>query len=70
MFGTPFNFTSPFAMGARIQDVSANFNSPGYNQLLIAQGYDHNWVLNPGHYGPLGLEPRRQRLRPGQRPCS
>jgi aldose 1-epimerase len=56
VFGTPFNFTSPFAMGARIQDVSANFNSPGYNQLLIAQGYDHNWVLNAGPYGPLGLD--------------
>jgi aldose 1-epimerase len=58
VFGTPFNFTRPFAMGARIQDVSANFNSPGYNQLLIAQGYDHNWVLNaqtPATTGPLGL---------------
>jgi aldose 1-epimerase len=58
VFGTPFNFTSPFAMGARIQDVSANFNSPGFNQLLIAQGYDHNWVLNPrtaATTGPLGL---------------
>jgi aldose 1-epimerase len=53
--GTPFDFTRPFAMGARIQDVSADFNSPGYNQLLIAQGYDHNWVLNQGPYGPLGL---------------
>ena len=47
VFGTPMNFTTPFAMGARIQDVSANFNSPGFNQLLEAQGYDHNWVLNP-----------------------
>jgi aldose 1-epimerase len=55
VFGTPMNFTTPFAMGARIQDVSANFNSPGFNQLLEAQGYDHNWVLNPGHFGPLGL---------------
>ena len=55
VFGTPMNFTTPFAMGARIQDVSANFNSPGFNQLLEAQGYDHNWVLNPGHLGPLGL---------------
>ena len=55
VFGTPMNFTAPFAMGARIQDVSANFNSPGFNQLLEAQGYDHNWVLNPGHLGPLGL---------------
>jgi len=48
VFGTPFDFTNPngTAIGARIDDVSANFNSPGYNQLLIAQGYDHNWVLN------------------------
>ncbi|MGD0606063.1 MAG: aldose epimerase family protein [Streptosporangiaceae bacterium] len=55
VFGTPFNFTRPTAIGARIDDYSANFNSPGYNQLLIAQGYDHNWVLNPGHGGPGGL---------------
>jgi aldose 1-epimerase len=44
--GTPFDFTTPHTIGSRIDDVSANFNSPGYNQLLIAQGYDHNWVLN------------------------
>jgi aldose 1-epimerase len=57
VFGTPFDFTNPngTAIGARIDDVSANFNSPGYNQLLIAQGYDHNWVLNAGPYGPDGL---------------
>ena len=59
VFGTPFDFTSPTPMGARIEDVSANFNSPGYNQLLApAQGYDHNWVLNPqtpATTGPLGL---------------
>jgi aldose 1-epimerase len=60
VFGTPFNFTNPngTAIGARIDDVSANFNSPGYNQLLIAQGYDHNWVLNrqtAATTGPLGL---------------
>jgi aldose 1-epimerase len=58
VFGTPFNFTTPTPMGARIQDYSANFNSPGYNQLQIAQGYDHNWVLNPqtaATTGPLGL---------------
>ncbi len=60
VFGTPFDFTNPngTAIGARIDDVSANFNSPGYNQLLIAQGYDHNWVLNartPATTGPDGL---------------
>ena len=65
VFGTPMNFTTPFAMGARIQDVSANFNSPGFNQLLEAQGYDHNWVLNPGHYGPLGLNLAATAFDPG-----
>src|SRR5512142_524818 len=45
VFGTPFNFTHFFPMGARIADVSAPDNSPGFNQLLEAQGYDHNWVL-------------------------
>jgi aldose 1-epimerase len=65
VFGTPFNFTTPMTMGGRIQDVSANFNSPGYNQLLIAQGYDHNWVLNPGPYGPLGLNLAARAYDPG-----
>jgi aldose 1-epimerase len=58
VFGTPFNFTRPFAMGARIADVSAPDHSPGFNQLLEAQGYDHNWVLNKqtsATTGPLGL---------------
>ncbi len=55
VFGTPFDFTHPHTIGSRIDDYSANFNSPGYNQLLIAQGYDHNWVLNPGSGGPNGL---------------
>jgi aldose 1-epimerase len=56
--GTPFDFTAPHMIGARIDDVSANFHSPGFNQLLIAQGYDHNWVLNPqtpATTGPDGL---------------
>ncbi len=65
--GTPFDFTHFFAMGARIQDVSANTNSPGFNQLLIAQGYDHNWVLNPqtpATTGPLGLNLAARALDP------
>jgi aldose 1-epimerase len=56
VFGTPFDFTKPTTIGSRIDDYSANFNSPGFNQLLIAQGYDHNWVLNPGNSGPGGLD--------------
>ena len=39
--GTPFDFTSPTAIGARI-----TANDP---QLLLAQGYDHNWVINRGN---------------------
>jgi aldose 1-epimerase len=36
--GTPFDFRTPHTIGSRI-----NEDNP---QLLIAQGYDHNWVLN------------------------
>jgi aldose 1-epimerase len=36
--GTPFDFTTPHTIGSRI-----NEDNP---QLLIGQGYDHNWVLN------------------------
>jgi aldose 1-epimerase len=57
VFGTPFDFTRPHTIGGRIDDVSAPDNAPG-NQLLIAQGYDHNWVLNKqtgSTTGPAGL---------------
>jgi len=57
--GTPFDFTTPHTIGSRIDDVSAPTNAPAAdNQLLIAQGYDHNWVLNaqtPATTGPDGL---------------
>jgi aldose 1-epimerase len=57
--GTPFDFTSPKAIGAQIDDVSAPDNAPAAdNQLLLAQGYDHNWVLNKqtgATTGPDGL---------------
>jgi aldose 1-epimerase len=36
--GTPFDFRTFHAIGARIRD-----NNP---QLVIGRGYDHNWVLN------------------------
>jgi aldose 1-epimerase len=68
VFGTPFNFTRPFQMGARIADVSAPDNSPGFNQLLEAQGYDHNWVLNRqtrATTGPLGLNLAARAFDPG-----
>jgi len=38
--GTPFDFTQPTAIGARIDQQE--------EQLIWAGGYDHNFVLNPG----------------------
>jgi len=59
VFGTPFNFTTPQTIGGRIDDVSAPDHAPAAdNQLLLAQGYDHNWVLNAqtaATTGPDGL---------------
>jgi aldose 1-epimerase len=40
--GTPFDFTRPAMIGARINQDD--------EQLKFGQGYDHNWVLN----GPMG----------------
>jgi aldose 1-epimerase len=36
--GTPMDFRTPMAIGARIGD--------NYDQLRLGRGYDHNWVLN------------------------
>lgn len=36
--GTPMDFTSPTVIGKRIDD--------DFEQLKIAGGYDHNWVIN------------------------
>jgi aldose 1-epimerase len=54
--GTPFDFTRPTAIGARISD-----NDP---QLIMAQGYDHNWVLNRRGYAPGQLAPAAQAWDP------
>jgi aldose 1-epimerase len=35
--GTPFDFTSPTAIGSRIEDEN--------EQLTFGRGYDHNWVV-------------------------
>jgi aldose 1-epimerase len=47
--GTPFDFRGFHAIGERIGDATA----PEGNQLVLAHGYDHNWVLNlkPGQFG-------------------
>jgi aldose 1-epimerase len=36
--GTPLDFTHPTPIGARIRQ--------GFQQLVLAHGYDHNWVLD------------------------
>jgi aldose 1-epimerase len=47
--GTPFDFTNPTAIGARINDKD--------EQLAFGKGYDHNWVINKP-LGKLGLAAR------------
>jgi aldose 1-epimerase len=44
--GTPFDFTKPQRLGARIGEK--------HEQLLLARGYDHNFVLDSGN-GALAL---------------
>jgi aldose 1-epimerase len=74
--GTPFDFTTPHTIGSRISEVSAPDNVPasdasltkGESQLLIAQGYDHNWILNkqtPSTTGPGGLNLAARAADPG-----
>jgi aldose 1-epimerase len=43
--GTPFDFTHARTIASGIEDCTKP-NSQPCQQLLIAQGYDHNWVLN------------------------
>jgi aldose 1-epimerase len=45
--GTPFDFRSPMTIGARINDI--------HDQLVLGNGYDHNWVLNKEKNGELSL---------------
>jgi aldose 1-epimerase len=47
--GTPMDFTTPTAIGARI--------GQGDDQLKKGGGYDHNWVLNKP-FGTMGLAAR------------
>jgi len=42
--GTPFDFTRPTTIGARINHDD--------EQLVFGKGYDHNWVLNRDVAGP------------------
>jgi aldose 1-epimerase len=44
--GTPFDFLTMKPIGQNIGDASA----PQGNQLVVAHGYDHNWVLRGSGY--------------------
>jgi len=65
--GTPFDFTHFMPLGSRIEDCTQPA-SLSCQQLLISQGYDHNWVLNstgPTHEG-LNLAARALDPRSGR----
>src|SRR5207244_979295 len=47
--GTPMDFTTPTAIGERIDQQ--------FEQLVLGRGYDHNWVLKRGS-GKLALAAR------------
>ena len=57
VFGTPFDFTRLLTDRAPDRDVQrAELQLPRVQPAAEAQGYDHNWVLNPGQLRPgLGL---------------
>ena len=49
--GTPFDFRTPTAIGARINETNTSA------QLSYGPGYDHNWVINKP-LGQFGLQAR------------
>jgi len=55
--GTPLDFTKPVTIGARINDP--------YEQLVLAHGYDHNFVVN-GNMGELRLAARVHEPKTGR----
>jgi aldose 1-epimerase len=62
--GTPFDFRSFHTIGERIGDASA----PQGDQLVLAHGYDHNWVLNNSgprfaglRFAAQAMDPRSER---------
>jgi len=65
--GTPFDFTHQKPIRPSITDCTAGANSLGCKQLVIAHGFDHNWVLNPqtpATTGPGGLNLAARALDP------
>jgi aldose 1-epimerase len=52
--GTPFDFRTPTAIGARIEADDS--------QLRFGRGYDHNWVISPSDGAEGGSKPGGLRL--------
>ncbi|GLW64096.1 aldose 1-epimerase [Actinomadura rubrobrunea] len=52
--GTPFDFTEPRPIGARIRDP--------HPQLLVGRGYDHTFVLNGAEVAARAEDPRSGRV--------
>jgi aldose 1-epimerase len=56
--GTPFDFLKPTPIGARINEKN--------EQLKMAGGYDHNWVINRDHKTGLVLAARAYSPKSGR----
>jgi aldose 1-epimerase len=56
--GTPFDFRTPVAIGARINQDD--------EQLKLGKGYDHNWVLNRKAGDPLSLAAKVEEATTGR----
>ena len=55
--GTPFDFRTPTAIGARVNATD--------EQLKAGGGYDHNWIVNQQAPGEMGFQARVQSPRTG-----
>jgi aldose 1-epimerase len=56
--GTPFDFRSPTRISQRIRD--------GVDQLVLARGYDHNWILDRHDGRALALAARLEHEASGR----
>ncbi len=54
--GTPFDFRKAKPIGRDITNVAMPDGTSGpYKQLVLAHGYDHNWILNGSGYRLVAL---------------
>jgi aldose 1-epimerase len=48
--GTPFDFRTPKPIGQDIESTAPDNGGQSLPQIVIAHGFDHNWVLNGSGY--------------------